>query len=99
MPVLSSRLRLFKKFPNGLHSFADNTPIHRVPWIQTEREGGGGVVYMKSGRSGALEPSIWLRLVRDVVNSIGDAGSTRPGQMPMQVHLSKFIILPWRPIP
>ncbi len=32
---------------------------------------------------------------RDVVNSIGDAGSTRPERMPTQVQVSKCIQMPW----
>ncbi len=33
----------------------------------------------------------WSASTRDVVNSIGDAGSTRPGRMPTQVQVSKYV--------
>ncbi len=35
----------------------------------------------------APELSVWSASVRDVVNAIGDAGSTRPGWMPTQVQV------------
>ncbi len=38
------------------------------------------------------ERRVWNASIRDVVNWIGDAGSTRPGWMPTQVQVSKDII-------
>ncbi len=38
----------------------------------------------------AQDRRAWNASVRDVVNSIGDAGSTHPGGMPTQVQVSKY---------
>ncbi len=38
----------------------------------------------------AQDRRVWSASVRDVVNAIGDAGSTRPGWMPTQVQVSKY---------
>ncbi len=38
----------------------------------------------------AQDRRAWSATVRDVVNSIGDAGSTRPGGIPTQVQVSEF---------
>ncbi len=39
----------------------------------------------------AQDRRAWRASVRDVVNAIGDAGSTRPWRMPTQVQVSKYI--------
>ncbi len=41
----------------------------------------------------AQDRRVWSASVRDVVSSIGDAGSTRPGWMPTQVQVSTGEIL------
>ncbi len=40
----------------------------------------------------AQDRRAWSTSVHVVVNSIGDAGSTRPGWMPTQVQLSKTVL-------
>ncbi len=47
-----------------------------------------GKDWMKVSSELAQDRRAWSASVRDVVNSIGDAGSTRPGWMPMQVQVS-----------
>ncbi len=44
---------------------------------------------MKVSSELAQDRRAWSASVRDVVNSIGDAGSTRPGRMPTQLQISK----------
>ncbi len=46
---------------------------------------------MKVSSKLAQDRRAWNAPVRDVVNTIGDAGSTRPGWMPTQVQVSKIL--------
>ncbi len=39
----------------------------------------------------AQDRRAWSAFVRDVVNAIGDAGSTRPGRMPSQVQVRGWL--------